>query len=305
VANLMAMIGFAMLNIKKPYNFPLSVSVVSSFGSESQPDTPFLNIPLRINSIPTLLDIRQAAKESQDLRVSCFPAVDGQSMQTTAEWILFADMDLTPFYHLVENDTHFGPIVRRLWGIKPMRPASLFEMAVIAITEQQISLAAAYHIRERLLARYGDLLDKRRVFPAADVFANASVEDLSACGLTYRKSEYIVGLAQQILNGSIDFENLVRLGDDEAREILLGIRGFGHWSADYVLVRGLARPDCLPVDDIAIQSAAGKILGFGRRLTALELQNAMKPFAPFRGLAAFYMLAYEKLSHFNPASLGS
>lgn len=48
-----------------------------------------------------------------------------------------------------------GPIARRLRGLKPLRPASLFEMALIAITAQQLSLAAAFHIRTRLVERFG------------------------------------------------------------------------------------------------------------------------------------------------------
>jgi DNA-3-methyladenine glycosylase II len=292
-----------MINIKQPYNFSLSVSVIDSFASESQVDELFLKIPIRINGIPTILEIRQDEADSQELIAFCNPAVDFQSMMKTTEWILFADIDLSPFYQLVQNDLHFSPIVKQLWGIKPMRPASLFEMAVIAITEQQISLAAAYHIRQRMVKRFGDQVNNMWVFPSPAVLASASIDNLRACGLTYRKSEYINDLAKRIIEDSFDFEKLVRLSDDDAREILLRIRGFGRWSADYVLVRGLARPDCIPMDDVAIQNVAGKILGEGRRLNRIELQRIMEPYTPFRGIAAYYLLAYEKLANYNPQML--
>jgi DNA-3-methyladenine glycosylase II len=283
-----------MINLKQPYNFPLSVQMVERFASKTQSGAGFIEIPVRIHGTPTILEIRQSETQSLELLISCDPVVDHQTMLKTAEWILFADMDLSPFYQLVKNDLQLGPIVQRLWGIKPMRPASLFEMAVIAMTEQQISLAAAYRIRQRMVERYGDQVNQMWVFPSPAVLAAADVEDLRACGLTYRKSEYISGLAKRVLDGSFDFEKLILLSDDEAREILLSIRGFGRWSADYVLVRGLARPDCIPLDDVAIQHVAGKYLGENQRPNASRLQQIMQPYSPFRGLAAYYFLAYDR-----------
>jgi len=58
-----------------------------------------------------------------------------------------------------------GPVTATLSGLKPLRPATLFEMAAIAITEQQLSLAAAFHIRARLVKRFGTPLDGLWIFP--------------------------------------------------------------------------------------------------------------------------------------------
>ena len=83
----------------------------------------------------------------------------------------------------------------------------------------------------------------------------------------------------------------MELPETEAREVLLGLRGFGPWSADYFLVRGLARPDSVPLDDLAVRSVVGKSLGGGERSSASEVARLLEPFRPYRGLAAFYLLA--------------
>jgi 3-methyladenine DNA glycosylase/8-oxoguanine DNA glycosylase len=52
----------------------------------------------------------------------------------------------------------------------------------------------------------------------------------------------------------------------------------------------------VPVDDLGIQTLVGKVMGYERRLSAEELQAALEPFAPFRGLAVFYLLVGSRLS---------
>lgn len=52
------------------------------------------------------------------------------------------DAPLEEFYRRVENYPLFRPIIKNLYGVKPLCPPSLYEMAVIAITEQQLS----YHL---------------------------------------------------------------------------------------------------------------------------------------------------------------
>ena len=56
-----------------------------------------------------------------------------------AFWVLFDELALWPFYNMTADHPTMAPIVRDLWGIKPMRQASLLEMATRVITKQQIS----------------------------------------------------------------------------------------------------------------------------------------------------------------------
>jgi DNA-3-methyladenine glycosylase II len=175
-----------------------------------------------------------------------------------------------------------------------MRPASLFEMLVIAITEQQISLAAAYRIRTRIIERFGDPVNGLWAFPTPRRLSESSAEDLISCGLSQRKAEYVKGVAYKVANGQLDLDQLVAMSDEDVRALLLQIRGLGPWSAEYFLVRGLSRPDRVPADDLGIRSIVGRYLGRGQRLSPQGAMRKLSSFKPYRGLAAFYLLAYER-----------
>jgi DNA-3-methyladenine glycosylase II len=206
-----------------------------------------------------------------------------------AQWLTACDLDLRLFYRIVARHPIMGPIAKQLRGLKPLRPPSLFEMAVIAITEQQLSLAAAFHIRMRLVRRFGTPIEDLWVFPTPEVLAEASLRDLAACGLSHRKAEYVKHFAQRVAAGELALESLKDAAEADIRDRLLTCRGFGPWSIQYILLRGLGKFDCLPSDDVGLRRAIGRYLSHGRRLNPEQLERALAPFKPFRGLAAFYL----------------
>jgi DNA-3-methyladenine glycosylase II len=75
---------------------------------------------------------------------------------------------------------------------------------------------------------------------------------------------------------------------------MMGWPGFGRWSADYMLVRGLARPDCVLIDDLSIRDVIGMYLGDGTRVTPDEAAQKLESFRPYRGLLAFYLLVHKR-----------
>jgi DNA-3-methyladenine glycosylase II len=233
--------------------------------------------------------------EPPTLRLTGPPHLRKQ-LKSVASWVLNSDLDLGPFYDLTRTHPGIGPIVQQLRGLKPLRPESLFEMMVTAIIEQQISLRVAYAIRRRVVERFGDEIDGVSVFPEEKALARSTLEQLRACGLSARKSEYIRDLSKSIVAGQLDLGRLKVLPDDEIREELLKIRGFGPWSVEYILVRGLGRPDCVPVDDLAVRTVVGKLLGDGERVTPNDVSELLRPFSGYRGIAAFYLLAADRLA---------
>jgi 3-methyladenine DNA glycosylase/8-oxoguanine DNA glycosylase len=176
-----------------------------------------------------------------------------------------------------------------------MRPASLFEMAVTVITEQQISLAAANRIRFRLVERFGEQVGGVWVSPDAPTLAGAALAEIAACGYSTRKAEYIQDFAARVASGALDLEELKTLPDVQVVQRLLAMRGWGPWSASYFLIRGLARPDSVPIGDLAVRSVVGNYLGDGSRPSAGRVEQLLEPFRPYRGILAFYLLAYDRL----------
>ena len=60
-------------------------------------------------------------------------------------------------------------------------------------------------------------------------------------------------------------------------------------------MRGLARQDCVPIDDLAVRSVIGKYLGNGSRVSSSVVEDLLKPYKPYRGILSFYLLSYERL----------
>lgn len=281
------------------YDLELSLRAMAAF-SPGPPDTPpVLRLPLRSGSRAALVEVRQVSRRPAVLEMSVPRGIKGaRALAALADevgWVLFRELDLRPFYKLVKGHPVMGPLAGRLHGLKPFRPASLFDMAVIAVTEQQISLAAAYRIRERLVEAYGDVVDGYRLYPTPEALKDRTVDELKACGLSRMKADYIIGLARQVAEGSVDLEALRHMEDEEAREFITSLHGFGPWAAEYIMVRGLGRADVVPADDLGIRTLVGHYLGDGSRMGPDEVRRALMPFAPFRGLAAFYMLAGHRL----------
>jgi DNA-3-methyladenine glycosylase II len=284
-----------ILTPKGPYNLALSLSAAARFSPEKHEAPDVYRAAVRLGGRPCLMEARELDVKPLTLEVILKPASSEKSMREAGEWILHTDLDLRPFYRLVRESAVLGPMVKLLRGLIAMRPPSLFVMGVTAITEQQISLAAAYRIRERMVERYGQKVDGLWAFPSPEALAGANIRSLKSCGLSTRKAEYITGLARRIVEGSLDLDKMKTMSDEDARAYCLAIRGLGPWAADYMLIRGLGRVDVVPADDLGLQKLIGFYLGDGKRLTALQVREAMEPFAPYRGLAAFYLMVHYRL----------
>jgi DNA-3-methyladenine glycosylase II len=284
-----------VLRSKGPFDLALSLQAAASFFPAIGLPPAFLQSPLSLTGGAAIIDIRQSEKSPSRIIASAAPPIDPSRLRGIAKWLISWDLDLRPFYRQVAAHRVMGPVTAALTGLKPLRPATLFEMAAIAITEQQLSLAAAFHIRTRLVRRFGTPLDGLWIFPSPRKIAAATIHDLAECGLSLRKAQYLQALARATLLGGLEFETLAPYADHEISQTLMSNRGFGEWSAQYILARGFGRPDSLPSGDVGLQRVVGHYFRKGQRLTDKELERVLSPFKPFRGLAAFYLAVHWRL----------
>jgi DNA-3-methyladenine glycosylase II len=285
-----------MLHPSGPYNLGLSLSVAQAFSPEKPANLTVLRLAVTVGETSAAMNIKQTSLDPPELRVWSPQNVRRDLLKEAAEWAVLSDLDLSTFYSLFRKHRHLGPIIKQLHGLKHIRPATIFEMAVIAVTEQQISLAAAYRIRHRIVEKFGQKINDLWLFPGPHILSEASLQELAACGLSSRKAQYIRDFARAVADGRLNLDSIKGMDDDEARAFIEGQRGFGRWSADYILIRGLARVDSVPSDDLGIRTILGQYLGNGSRMTAAEVEGSLAPFKPYRGLAMFYFLAHSRLS---------
>jgi len=146
------------------------------------------------------------------------------------------------------------------------------------IIGQQVSVAAAQSIWNKLEAQIGDLTDPATVAAASD-------EQLRAAGLSRQKVSYARSLAEEVTSGRLDFAQLPE-DDEDAIAQLVKIKGIGRWSAEIYLLFAEGRPDIWPAGDLAVQIEIGRILGHDERPPEKLMRDLAEAWRPHRGAAA-------------------
>ncbi len=283
------------MRARGPFDLRLSLAAADSFFPVRR-STAMLETAVDVDGATAVIAVYQPqSSRSSGVFASADPGIDASLLRSMTKWLISWDLDLRPYYLLVGGHPIMGPVALSLKGLKPLRPATLFEMAIIAITEQQLSLAAAFHVRERLVRRFGTPIASVWRFPMPEQLASASLPALMSCGLSRRKAEYVNELAGRAAECSLDFDVLKQESDARIREKLLAMRGLGEWSVQYILSRGFGRPDALPSEDTGLRRVIGHYFARGRQLTPAQLERALAPFKPFRGLAAYYLAVHWRL----------
>jgi len=188
--------------------------------------------------------------------------------------------DLDGFAAFAAGDPVLARLVLRLRGLRPPLAPDPFEALVTSITAQQISLHAAFAVRNRLIEAYGERHEHACAFPTRERLADVAMQDLTPLGFSGRKAEYVVGLAR----AELDFDGLAALPDEEVKARLVALPGIGEWTADWFLARHLARPTAWPVGDLGLRKAVLHFYGVTDP-RALKAQ-----FSRFANLAAHYLL---------------
>ena len=220
---------------------------------------------------------------------------DGQRAARQLTWLLGCDQDLRPFYDSVSGDPVLAGVVADFYGYHSTRTASVYEALVQAVLGQQIATAVSRIIRNLLVQHYGvrATIAGREwyAFPRANSLATAKVEDLRQLKLSFRKSEYIQGIARAALDAPDGFEELRQLPDEEVVRQMVALRGVGNWTAQWVLVRALARPDGFPVGDLALRKTVAALYFDGAEITDQQLLDFSIRWSPWRSYATSYLFA--------------
>jgi DNA-3-methyladenine glycosylase II len=267
----------ALLRIPEPYSFELSTERFRAFG----PDVANL---WHEGGLHRVVDGRELRIEAAPGGVDVEPL--DEETEPVARKLLGLEFDLDGFAEFAPGDPVLGPIAARLSGLRPPLAPDPFESLVTSITAQQVSLFAAFAIRNRLIERFGEPAEHAYAFPTAERLASASEEEIVAVGFSRRKAEYVLALARVPL----DWNELAALPDDEVKARVTAQRGLGEWTADWFLARHLARPRAWPAGDLGLRKAASAFYGDGRDLSTEEVRAIGARFDPFQNLSAHYLL---------------
>lgn len=207
-------------------------------------------------------------------------------------WLMGANQDPSAFYARAQNDPLLSRTVTSLYGLHLPQTASVFEALVLAVLGQQIASNVARMVRTLVIEAYGphQTFDGQEYysFPRPDTIRAASLEQLRLLKLSQRKAEYIKGIAEAALDGP-GLEALHNLPDDEVIRQVTALRGVGHWTAQWLLVMALGRPDAFPSGDLALQRVISNRYFDGQKLSAEQIEEFSQRWSPFRTYATAYM----------------
>jgi 3-methyladenine DNA glycosylase/8-oxoguanine DNA glycosylase len=274
----------ALLELPGPFDFELTIERFRAFG----PDLANLWVD---GALHRVVGTRELRIEAAPGGAEAEPLDD--ETRPVALALLGAPFELDAFYLWAQDDPVLRGFTEQLAGFRPPLAPDPFETLVTSITAQQVSLFAAFAIRNRLIERFGRRVGQAYAFPTAERLREATHDELTGLGFSNRKAEYVLGLAHEPL----DLHELALLPDDEVKRRLVSIRGIGEWTAEWFLARHLARPRAWPVGDVALEKA---VRAFYPDVT--DLEAARERFEPFQNLSAHYLLTGHRLSLATPTS---
>ena len=196
------------------------------------------------------------------------------SAGSTPEWWDSAKLELA------NKDVLLKSLIEEFEEPRLSSRGDLFGTLIKSIVGQQISVIAASAVWSRLF----DLVGK--VNPES-ILAKTH-EELRQVGLSNRKVEYIVGIAEAWTEGlsEIDWE---QMSDEEVVQELVKLRGVGHWTVQMLLIFALLRQDVFPIDDIGLIRGMEKLYNSGNHLETSELYEISEKWMPYRTMGVWYI----------------
>ena len=290
-----------LLHPTPPFDFELTAGYHTYFQARSGADSMDGDVYRRLLDLDGKLVLASAQSTGSvdapeiavELRGESLTDSEAELAASQLQWMLGTGQDLEPFYSLAASDPPLAELSEKFRGLHLPRTATLFESLVLAVLGQQISASVARAMRLLMIERFGISTEFDCVtyysFPRPEVIGASSPEELRTLKLTQRKSEYIHGIAVAALQP--EWAGLTELPDEELVSRLVQMRGIGRWTAQWALVRGLARPDALPLGDLALRRGVSRLLRDGEPVTDAEVEQLAERWRPWRSYATAYLFA--------------
>ncbi len=182
---------------------------------------------------------------------------------------------------LVKRDRILRRVIPKYPDVCLLSRGDPFVTLARSVTGQQISVKAAQAVWTRVCAAVP------RLTPAA--FIKVGNDGLAGCGLSRRKTEYILDLAEKFRSKQVHPKLWAEMPDEDVIAELVQIRGIGRWTAEMFLIFNLLRPNVLPLDDVGLLKAISLHYFSGEPVSRSEAREVAENWEPWRTVATWYM----------------
>jgi AraC family transcriptional regulator, regulatory protein of adaptative response / DNA-3-methyladenine glycosylase II len=165
-----------------------------------------------------------------------------------------------------------------------------FEAAARVILGQQVTVAAARTLTERLVIAFGSPVetpwpDLTHAFPSTATIAAAPAEAIGKLGIVRQRVAALQALARAVDAGQIDLHPGVPL--EPTLDALRALPGIGEWTVQLIALRALGWPDAFAATDLGVLDALTPFTG-GRR-DARQAEALSQAWRPWRGYALMHL----------------
>jgi DNA-3-methyladenine glycosylase II len=184
--------------------------------------------------------------------------------------------------HLKRADPVLSAIIDRVGEYRIEFRSPDFETLVKSIIYQQLSGRVASVIFARLAKAAGG-----KITPATVLKLRPS--RMRTLGLSGQKTAYIRDLARHTREGTVAFDHLAGLTDQQVIEQLTQVKGVGPWTVHMFLIFALRRNDVLPTGDLGIRNAIRKAYGLAELPLPVEVEALAERWRPYCTVASWYL----------------
>ena len=97
------------------------------------------------------------------------------------------------------------------------------------------------------------------------------------------------------LDPAVCLEYMDDLTDQEIVNKLTALRGVGLWTAQWALIRGVGRPDALPLGDLALRRIVSRMFFGGEDVNDSQVEEIASRWSPYRTFATAYLFGALRL----------
>lgn len=246
-----------------------------------------LSIPLYIDNNQTVCKVKLISDDPVLFEVSSehdWKEKVLEEVSTILQW----DTKFEELHHHLRQTT-ISPLVD-LFEHTPITVSNdPFATLISCIIHQQIQRSFAIQVTKRFVRMYGDRVGNAWFFPSPEKIASLTIDELRDLQLSYRKAEYMIGIAKAWSEGSLSHDKYRQLTSEEIGKELLALKGVGPWTVENFLLFGLGRKDIFPVGDVGIQIAIQKLLNLDEKPSKEIMSYVKEQVSPFGSYAALYL----------------
>jgi DNA-3-methyladenine glycosylase II len=194
--------------------------------------------------------------------------------------------DVPPYWaeakaELMKRDRIMNKLIPQFGDMHLRGHPDPFTTLARSIVGQQVTVKAAEAAWTKLRA------ECPKMTPAQVIKAGA--EAIAACGLSKRKTEYILDLAEHFKQKRVHADLWSQMDDEAVIAELVQIRGITRWTAEMFLIFNLLRPNVLPLDDAGLIQGISQNYFSGEPVSRSDAREVAANWEPWRTVATWYL----------------